>query len=152
MHKYIHRFIHTYTFIHSASLHICVHTFMHPYIHMHTYIHTSFQKLCRFVRLSSLASLLLDALCYSWEKMQRRGRSAKTQEQLDREMFRKCVYLVERHRNLWLQHVMHTHIICYKDESFIHAMRNGQCSLLPRDKSGKVMQALHFGTFEDSAP
>lgn len=81
---------------------------------------------------------------YSWDKMERKGKAAKTQEQLDREMFRKCVYLVEHHRNLWLQHVMHTHIILGRDESFIYAMHNGQFSLLPRDKNGKVIKDINM--------
>ena len=81
---------------------------------------------------------------YSWGKMERKGKAAKTQEQLDREIFRKCVNLVEHHRNLWLQHVMHTHIICYRDESFIHAMHNGQHSLLPRDNNGKILKDINM--------
>ena len=51
------------------------------------------------------------------------------------------VYLVEHHNNL-IKEKAGTHIIVYRDESYVHQMYNGDYSLLFRDDNGNLISNI----------
>jgi len=76
---------------------------------------------------------------YGWSEVTHVGNQmGKTPEQIIQRMWRKALYYAEHHRNLYLQHVAHTHVLCYKDESFAHQYHNGRRGLRERESTGLV--------------
>jgi len=80
---------------------------------------------------------------YGWCEVEPKGATGKTEEQKLQRMWRQVLYFSEHHRNLYLQHVLHTHVIAYTDESFAHEMHHGPYSLMPMGPQQMLLAAIY---------